>query len=67
MAGRPGGKITAQKQGVPTIYSLMQIGPGSQASEEGHGLSLITALQGHGGGRGWTLHRVHVDHLLGAS
>lgn len=38
------------------IYNPMQIGPGPQAPEEGHWLSLITALQGHGGGRGWTPH-----------
>lgn len=43
------GKETAQKQGVPTIYSFMQIGP--QAPEEGPWLSLIAALQGRGGGR----------------
>lgn len=30
----------------------MQIDPGSQASEEGCWLSLITTLQRHGGGRG---------------
>lgn len=47
--GEAGGKEMAQKQGVPTIYSLMQIGP--QAPEEGPWLSLIAVLQGHGGGR----------------